>query len=60
VGGVEESERVDMCESRVWERDLAKSERGCWGERGGLGRESVESVGVPSYDVCRLSVSTPR
>lgn len=54
VGGVDESERVDMCESSVWASDFAKSERGSCGE----GRESVESVGLTSRDVCRLSVSS--
>ena len=43
AGGVEESERVDMCESRVEVSDFAKSERGGVGT-GDLvdGLESVE------------------
>lgn len=45
MGGVEESERVDMCESRVEVRDFAKSESGGVGT-GDLveGMESVEPV----------------
>jgi len=58
VGGVEESERVDMCESRVEVRDFAKSERGGVGT-GDLveGMESVDPVCTDSKDVSRLSVS---